>query len=157
LRLQPFVHSITGVDNSAGMLNVFNSKIEKLKLSNVTAKLVDLEKGDLLEGQYQLVTSSMTLHHVSQVAELINRFFQMISPNGCLCVADLDLDHGQFHGDNTGVSHHGFDRAALHNVFVEAGFVNVREFTAAEIVKTAADGQIKPFTVFVMIGEKKGL
>jgi 2-polyprenyl-3-methyl-5-hydroxy-6-metoxy-1,4-benzoquinol methylase len=157
LRLQPFVHSITGVDSSAGMVNVIKSKIEKLKLANVAVKLVDLEKGDDLQGQYQLVTSAMTLHHVTQVAPLINRFYQMILPNGCLCVADLDLDHGQFHGDNTGVFHHGFNREVLRNILGVAGFVNVRDFTAAEIVKTTADGKAKPFTVFLMIGEKKDI
>ncbi len=155
IRLQPFVHSVTGVDSSAGMLNVIKSKIEKLKLANVIAKLVDLEKGDLLEEQYQLVTSAMTLHHVTHVAPLINRFYQMITHKGCLCVADLDLDHGQFHVDNTGVFHHGFHRAALRSILEEAGFVDVRDFTAAEIVKTAADGEIKTFTVFLMIGEKQ--
>ncbi len=155
LRLQPFVHSVTGVDSSAAMLNVIRSKIEKLKLTNVAAKLVDLEKGDALQGPYQLVTSAMTLHHINQLPPLIKSFYEIISPNGCLCVADLDLDHGQFHGDNTGVSHHGFDRVVLRNILKEAGFVNVRDFTAVEIVKTAADGQIKPFTVFLMIGEKR--
>jgi 2-polyprenyl-3-methyl-5-hydroxy-6-metoxy-1,4-benzoquinol methylase len=155
LRLQPFVHSITGVDSSQGMLDVFNSKITSHGLANVSAKLVNLEKGDSLQGEYHLVTSAMTLHHVSEVEPLINRFYQMLLPNGCLCVADLDLDGGRFHGDNTGVFHHGFDRSALRSIFEKAGFVNVRDLTATEISKPNVNGELNTFTVFLMIGEKR--
>jgi 2-polyprenyl-3-methyl-5-hydroxy-6-metoxy-1,4-benzoquinol methylase len=157
LRLQPFVHSVTGVDSSRGMLDVINSKIENHGLTNVSAKLLDLENGDSLQGDYQLVTSAMTLHHVCEVEPLIERFYQMLLPNGCLCVADLDLDQGRFHGDNTGVFHHGFDRGALQSIFEKAGFVNVRALTATNISRPNVDGELSTFTVFLMIGEKRNV
>jgi ubiquinone/menaquinone biosynthesis C-methylase UbiE len=43
--LQPFVRSITGVDSSQGMLNVFKTKIKEQNLSNVKADHLDLDKG----------------------------------------------------------------------------------------------------------------
>jgi ubiquinone/menaquinone biosynthesis C-methylase UbiE len=154
LRLQPFVHSATGVDSSRGMLDVFNSKIGNQGLTNVSAKLLDLEKGDSLQGEYHLVTSAMTLHHVSDVEPLINRFYQILLPGGSLCVADLDLDGGRFHGDNTGVLHHGFDRAVLRSIFEKTGFVNVRDLTATAISKPTVNGELNTFTVFLIIGDK---
>jgi 2-polyprenyl-3-methyl-5-hydroxy-6-metoxy-1,4-benzoquinol methylase len=154
LRLQPFVHSATGVDSSQGMLDVFSSKICNQGLTNVSAKLLDPEKGDSLQGEYHLVTSAMTLHHVSDVEPLIYRFYKMLLPNGSLCVADLDMEGGRFHGDNTGVFHHGFERSALRSIFVKAGFVNVHDLTATKISRPNVDGGLNTFTVFLMIGDK---
>jgi hypothetical protein len=67
----------------------------------------------------------------------------------------LDLDEGQFHDDNTGVFHFGFDRATLHKVFTDAGFDNVRDISAAEVVKPNINGEMRRFTVFLMIGQKR--
>ena len=49
LQMQPFVKSITGIDSSEGMLEILNSKIDKLKLDNTKSLLVDLDKGDILK------------------------------------------------------------------------------------------------------------
>ena len=117
MRLQQHVHSITGIDSSQGMLDVFNAKIAKYKLKNVRTLLLDLEKGDRLEGNYDLVFCNMTLHHIKDVESLLIRFYKVIAPGGYLCIADLDLDSGQFHSDNTGVFHFGFDRRRLHEMF----------------------------------------
>jgi ubiquinone/menaquinone biosynthesis C-methylase UbiE len=155
IQLQPLVRSITGADSSQGMLDIFNMKIAKLKLNEVGAVLIDLDKGDTLAGNYDLVVSSMTLHHINKIEPLFNQFYNITAPAGYLCIADLDLDDGQFHGDNTGVFHFGFDRATLRNIFTEAGFDNVRDITAAEVVKPTINGEIGQFTVFLMTGQKR--
>jgi 2-polyprenyl-3-methyl-5-hydroxy-6-metoxy-1,4-benzoquinol methylase len=54
LRLQPLVSSVTGIDSSKGMLEILNAKIAKLKLKNAKTMLIDLDKGDLLTGNYDL-------------------------------------------------------------------------------------------------------
>lgn len=155
LRLQPFVRSITGVDSSQGMLDVLNDKISALKLENVSVLRANLDKGDVLAGRYDLITSSMALHHVPEVMPLLNQFHNVLAPAGHLCIADLDLDNGKFHEDKTGVFHNGFDREALRQMFVEAGFEEVQDTTAAEVQKAAHDGEIRRFKVFLMIGRKK--
>ena len=73
---------------------------------------------------------------------------------GILCLADLDLDEGQFHTDSTGVFHDGFDRTAVRTALTAAGFVEVRDLTATEIVKPAADGTTRSFSVFLMLAKK---
>ena len=154
LQLAAVVRSVTGVDSSRGMLDVLEAKIEDGNLTTVKAHYLDLEKGDVLEGSYNLVVSSMTLHHVREIRPLLDRFHDLTTPGGHLCIADLDPEEGRFHGNNDTVFHHGFDRAMLHRVFVEAGFEQVRDRTAAKVVKPASDGTMQSFDVFLMMGRK---
>lgn len=154
LQLQPLVRSITGVDSSKGMLDALQAKIHTQQLTNVKTQYIDIDKGDALSGSYDLVVSSMTFHHVKEIRPLLNQLYRVTAPSGYLCVSDLDLDEGQFHTDNEGVFHFGFDRQALREKFTTAGFVDVRDVTAASITKTSADGDQKTFTVFLIIGRK---
>ena len=154
LALQPFVRSITGVDSSQGMLDVFKTKIKEQNLTNVEAEYIDLDKGDVLRGSYHLIVSSMTLHHIKNVSPLIKQFYSILLPSGRVGVADLDLDDGQFHGNNDGVYHFGFDRETLRRIFIDAGFQNVQSLHAAEIEKPVNDGKSRLFTVFLMTARK---
>ena len=152
--LQPFVRSITGVDSSQGMLNVFKTKIKEQHLSNVKADPLDLDKGDLLEGSYDLIVCSMTLHHIKEIGPLLKLFHQVLLPSGALCIADLDLDDGKFHSNNDGVFHFGFDREALRRTFIDAGFCDVRHRAAAHVEKPVGGDKIRLFTMFLIIGRK---
>jgi 2-polyprenyl-3-methyl-5-hydroxy-6-metoxy-1,4-benzoquinol methylase len=154
LRLIPFVRSVTGIDSSSGMLEVFKSKIEKQKLDNVRLNLVDIEKGEVLGGAYHLVASSMTLHHIKEIQPLLKQFHQILLPFGIVAIADLDLDEGKFHEDSTGVFHNGFKRDKLRQEFLDAGFTDIKEMIAAKITKPIADGTIKEFSIFLMTGMK---
>ncbi len=154
LRLRPFVNSVAGVDTSNGMLDVFKAKIDKQQLTKVSTRYLDLIKGDVLTGSYHLIVSSMTLHHVKEIRPLLGQFYKVTAPSGHLCIADLDLDDGQFHGNNDGVFHFGFDRASLRRTFMESGFDDVHDTTAAEMTKPAANGEMRRFTVFLMTGRK---
>ncbi len=155
LRLHPVVHSITGVDSSRGMIDVLKAKIDRQNLPNVKTQYLDPEKGDILEGTYHLVVSGMTLHHVKEIRPLLDQFSRILIPSGYLCIADLDLDDGQFHDNNDGIFHFGFDRALLRRDFMEAGFDDIRDMTAAELMKPGSEGEIRPFTVFLMMGRKR--
>jgi SAM-dependent methyltransferase len=154
LALQPFVRSVTGMDSSAGMLDVFEAKIARFGLGNVRTQFCDPARGDELAGRYDLVLSAMTLHHVEEIEPLFDQLARITAPGGRLCIADLDPDDGQFHDDNTGVFHFGFDRAALREVFARAGFENVADSDAAEVVKPGRDGEVRRFTVFLMTGTR---
>jgi ubiquinone/menaquinone biosynthesis C-methylase UbiE len=154
LVLQPFVRSIIGVDSSQGMLDVFKVKIKEQSLNNVKADYIDPDKGDLLAGSYHLVVSSMTLHHIKEIGPLLKQFYRVLHPSGCLCIADLDLDDGQFHGDNKGVFHFGFNREALRRMFEDAGFRDIQTSQAASIEKPVGDGKSRLFTIFLMIARK---
>jgi ubiquinone/menaquinone biosynthesis C-methylase UbiE len=154
LLLRPLVRSVTGVDSSQGMLGVLRAKIEKDNLTNIRAQYLDLAKGDVLEGAYHLIVCSMTLHHVHETKPLLDLFYRITALRGYLCIADLDPEKGQFHGDNDTVFHGGFDRATLRLACMEAGFDDVHERTAANVVKPISDGGTRSFSVFLMTGRK---
>jgi ubiquinone/menaquinone biosynthesis C-methylase UbiE len=155
MRLQPLARSITGVDSSPGMIEVLKRKIKDQKLANVRTLQLNIDKGDIIEGGYHLITSSMTLHHIRDIQPLLGQFYKALRPGGYLCIADLDLGGGQFHGgNNDGVFHDGFDREALRRMFLKAGFSEVGDRTAAAVVKPVPGG-MRPFSVFLMTGRKK--
>lgn len=155
LQFQPLVKQITGADSSQGMLDILASKIENLGFNNVG--LIHLEEGDTsrLTGPYDIVMSSMTLHHVKNTGALISKFSGIVKPGGCLCLADLDPDNGLFHEDNTGVFHNGFEREKLKAEIASAGFTDIKDVTAAEVVKPGADGVERKFSVFMITGSKE--
>jgi 2-polyprenyl-3-methyl-5-hydroxy-6-metoxy-1,4-benzoquinol methylase len=154
LRLQPYVKTITGVDSSQGMLEVLQGKISTQGLGNVTTVLVDLEQGGRIEGTYDLVVSSMTLHHVPNTVSLFRQWYALLVPGGRLCFSDLDTEDGAFHGDNTGVFHHGFDRARLKTLLQEAGFRDIRDTTASKLMKPVEGKGEREFTVFLISARK---
>jgi ubiquinone/menaquinone biosynthesis C-methylase UbiE len=155
LQLQPLVRLITGADSSKGMLAVFRKKIADRNLTNAKSLLLDPDKGDALTGNYHLIVSNMTLHHIKDIRPLLDQFHKVTAPGGYLCITDLDPDNGRFHDDNTGVFHFGFDRSSLRKAFMDAGFDKVKDTTAAEIVKPAPNGEMRRFTVFLMCGQKR--
>jgi ubiquinone/menaquinone biosynthesis C-methylase UbiE len=152
--LQPFVRSITGVDSSQGMLDVFKTKIKEQYLNNVKAEYIDLDKGDVLMGSYNLIVSNMTLHHIRNITSLLKQFYSILLPSGQLAVADLDLDGGQFHSNNEGVFHFGFDRKELQQMFIEAEFRDVRHLTVAQVEKSVGDGRTRLFSMFLITAHK---
>lgn len=150
--LHPHVGTITGADSSAGMLATFREKALTFGLDDVATLHVDPEQGDTLGGPYDLIVSNMTLHHIADPAALIRLLYAHLAPGGHLCLADLDLDDGEFHADNTGVHHFGFERGALQQMFVDAGFTAVNDVTATAITRTTARGVERTFTIFMMHG-----
>lgn len=154
LRLQPLVRSVTCLDSSQGMLDVLRSKVRERELANVTVRHIDIEAGDTLEGRYDLVVCSMTLHHVEDIGRLLRQFADITSPGGTLCIADLDLEGGRFHADNTGVFHQGFDRAGLRQAIVDSGYEDVRDRTATVIEKPNSKGELEAFSIFLITGRR---
>jgi ubiquinone/menaquinone biosynthesis C-methylase UbiE len=154
LALRPHVGTILAIDSSQGMLDVLEKKIAAQEIKNVRTRHVDLEK-DELPGSFDLVVSSMTFHHIKETGLLLKRISGILRPGGGIAIADLDSDEGKFHDLNAGVFHSGFDRYLMIKSFEAAGFVSVRNRTAAIIQKTGPDGRVRTFTVFLMTGEKR--
>jgi 2-polyprenyl-3-methyl-5-hydroxy-6-metoxy-1,4-benzoquinol methylase len=152
LKIQPLVHRITGVDSSQGMLDILQAKVRGRNLANVQIQFKDLDKGDSLEGRYHLIVSSMTFHHIREISPILHQFAKVLIPQGYLCIADLDLDGGRFHSNNEGVFHNGFDRSVLRQAFMDAGFGDIRDRTAASVERPVPEGGMHLFTVFLMTG-----
>jgi 2-polyprenyl-3-methyl-5-hydroxy-6-metoxy-1,4-benzoquinol methylase len=154
LRLQPLVRTILGVDSSRGMLGVLEGKIRTQGIENAQTRFVDFEKGGRIEGGFHLLVSSMTLHHVPDTAGLFKQWHGLLLPGGLLCFADLDVEDGSFHGDDTGVFHAGFDREQLKRHLLSAGFHDIRDTTAAKMMRDVEGRGHKEFPVFLIIAKK---
>ncbi len=154
VRLSPLVHSVTAVDGSQGMIDILQAKVRSRNLTNVETRRLDFEKGEVLRGNYHLIICSMTLHHIGEIGPLLDQFYKVLKDGGYLCIADLDPDDGQFHGNNDGVLHWGFERSKLRYALTEARFAEIRDHTAAEVFKPVSGGGKRSFSIFLITCRK---
>lgn len=149
------VNSITGVDSSQGMLDIFSKKIANQNITNIKVHRLDLDKGDALPGKYHLILSSMTFHHIPDIGNLLSQLYSVLHPSGILCIADLDEEDGLFHDDNTGVFHFGFNRSHIQELLIQAGFDEIQTGITTEITKPDKNGVMRTFSIFLIAGRKK--
>lgn len=154
--LQPDLGSITMADNSEGMLEVLNEKVEARKASNLHPVKLDLTEDDFRDQQYDLVFTQMTLHHIPDTEGILTSFHKILKPDGYLCIADLDKEDGSFHGKDVTDVHRGFDRDELTKMMKDIGFSDIAFTTAYHIEKEIEDGSTKSFPVFLAVAKKKG-
>ncbi len=154
LQLSPWVRSVVGYDSSRGMLDVFKKKIFQQNRIGVEARFLDKEKNIGIIGQYHLIISSMTLHHVKDIKALLDQFYTALQPSGCLCIADLEVEDGKFHDNNEGIFHYGFDKNILSGILRKAGYLVSGSVTPAEVVKMGKDGIERSFSIFLLTAHK---
>jgi tRNA (cmo5U34)-methyltransferase len=156
LYLLPHVRSVTGADNSAGMLDVLQKKVKDGDFANMRTVRLDLEHDRVPTDRYHLVDSNMTLHHIAETTKVLASFYELLLPGGILCIADLDTEPGLFHAPEVApnVRHHGFDREALKSQLATIGFKNPKDITAHIIRKPGADGAERDFPVFLITAWK---
>jgi cyclopropane fatty-acyl-phospholipid synthase-like methyltransferase len=142
-RVAPWVRKITAVDISSSMNRRLAEKRYRLDCELDIVEL-DLEKSDIDE-KFDGVISSMTMHHIRDIDALFVKLHKMLKEDGFIAIADLDLEDGSFHTEDTGVFHYGFDRDAIADVAKKAGFSNVEVTTASMVHKPQGD-----FPVFLL-------
>jgi ubiquinone/menaquinone biosynthesis C-methylase UbiE len=150
--LQDQLGHITLKDTSAGMLQVVEEKIAAWGIANMSTRVMDLTAAPLPEERYDLIYSSMTLHHVPNTGAILGAFHALLNPGGWLCIADLDLEDGSFHGSHVDV-HPGFQRDSLALQTAQAGFSEVDFSTVFEIVKETESGA-RAYPVFLMVARR---
>ena len=152
LGLLPYVASVTSVDTSGEMLRVLDEKLKALRIGNVHTLLCQIGKTALPVAEFDLIVSSMVLHHIPDVPETIRRLRPCLRPGGWIALADLDSEDGTFHTDSTGVFHHGFDRDEVCRWLHDAGFTDTTTREAHRIVRPAPDGQPRQYSMFLVTG-----
>ncbi len=151
--LQSDLKHITLADTSQGMLDVLGEKIAAAGVSNMRPQRLDLSTDPMPAERFDLTYSLMTLHHIPDPQDMLQKFHALLAPGGWLCVADLDKEDGTFHPAGTTNIHTGFERAELQQWAEEAGFKQVKFSAAFEIKKKVGDAE-KIFPVFLMIAQK---
>jgi ubiquinone/menaquinone biosynthesis C-methylase UbiE len=155
LRIVPHVHRIIAVDSSRGMLDMLQEKLSHDRITTVEIREWCIGQDPALLPRFDIIVSSMTMHHIRDTAGTARAFYTMLLPGGRIAIADLDLDNGEFHETPGITEHDGIDRKYLQQVFEEAGFDSVRFLEAATIQKTSSHtGKLREFTIFLMTAQR---
>ena len=139
-------------DASQGMLQVVTEKIAAFGVNNMTTRLAEPTVAVLPDERFDLIYSSMVLHHIPDTAALLRTWHEQLNAGGWLCIADLAQEDGSFHGVEVDV-HHGFDTDQLVALAKEAGFAAPSLSTVLQIAKETADGT-RSFPVFLLVAQK---
>ena len=144
--------SILLADSSSGMLEVAARKIAEQGVRNMATLKLDLLVDPLPAQRFDLIYTSMTLHHVPDTDRILHVFHDLLKPGGYLCIADLDKEDGSFHGPEIDV-HHGFDRSDLGRRAANAGFDGMHFQTVFSIAKEQEAGT-RDYPVFLMTARR---
>ncbi len=155
LLMAPKLAHVTALDSSAGMLDVLRQKCEMKQLSQVET-IEGMVPDQLPDAQYDLIYSSMTMHHVDDVPALLKTLADHVKPGGRVALADLDAEDGGFHSEAKGVVHHGFARETFGNWLREAGFADVQFSTAFIVRREGEGGAAQDYPIFLAIAGKPG-
>jgi ubiquinone/menaquinone biosynthesis C-methylase UbiE len=150
--LQSQLGHITLADSSIGMLTVLQEKIAAASIHNMTPLQLDLITDPLPAMRYHLIYTLLTLHHIPATDKILRAFYDLLDPQGYLCVADLDKEDGTFHEDEFH-GHLGFDREELAAQATQIGFQSIRFTTAFHMIKDV-QGVSKDFSIFLMVARK---
>ena len=152
--LQEDLGQITLVDTSQGMLDVLAEKIAAAGVVNMHPVRLDLAVDTIPPKKYNLTYSLMTMHHIHDTQDILNKFHILLEPGGYLLIADLDKEDGSFHTDGTTDVHKGFVQSELRKQVEAAGFTDVKFTTTYTIRKKVGDEE-KSFPVFLMCANRK--
>ncbi len=154
LAVQPHVRSITAADSAPAMLEKLDGKIRAGDIENAKIMLLDLENSAAPDLKFNFIVSSMVFHHVEDISGLFSRLCAMLHPGGYIAIADLDPDDGEFHRDQTGIRHKGFERSQIEDLFTENMLTEINSETACTVKRQVAGKGEREFTVFLTTGKK---
>lgn len=119
-------NKVLGLDNSDGMVEEFNKKVQNKNLTNIKAKQHNILKDDLPKNSFDLIVCSMSLHHIENLEIFFKKCYEALKNGGYICINDLEKEDGTFHKkiNNLGVYHFGFTQQELIDICLSLGFNN---------------------------------
>ena len=140
------IGKVTAIDISSSMTSVLR---EKELPCQIDIKELDLTKQDL-DIEVDGIVTSMTMHHIKDIEEMLTKFAKMLKDGGFIAIADLESEDGTFHDTDTGVEHFGFNKEDFKNMLEHSGFKNCKVETVTKISKPHKD-----FNLFLITAFKK--
>lgn len=145
---------VTLIDSSKGMIDVLNSKIKEHKIDNMFGKHLDLCNGDSMDESFDVIYTSMALHHIEDIKDIVKKLYELLNDDGYLCIVDLNEEDGSFHGDHHDFhGHNGFKQEKLKKVLEDAGFRKVESNTFYHDIKVV-EGKKVNYSLFLMVARK---
>lgn len=91
---------VTAVDNSKDMMALFRDKIKKLKIEKrISCKIMDAGSLKLPAGSFDIIASTLTLHHLKRKLIPLKTMRRILKPGGRLLIGDIDMDTTGTHTD----------------------------------------------------------
>src|SRR3972149_330363 len=108
--------------------------------------------GEMFDG----VFANMYLHHAPEPASTIKEMARTLKPNGVVRIAILETHNHEWQREQMADLWLGFDRNDIRRWFAEAGLKEI-DVDCAEGTCNACgpDGEVKPLSIFVAIGQKE--
>ena len=154
LALAPFSREIVAADTSSGMLEQLKLKLAEANIENVHPFLIQEDSNAVLPSGFDLIVSSMTMHHIADVTSQLQLFRKIIKTGGFLCIADLETEDGSFHDHPGGFPHNGFSASEMESYFSSAGFTNLKTSRVA-VVRKERNGKICEYPVNLTTGSAR--
>lgn len=151
--LKDFLKEITLMDNSTEMVKVMNNKIKTSHVKNLKTLNFNLEQDDFKDAKFDFIFNQMVLHHITDIKNIITKFYNLLNPGGFLAIADLYTEDGSFHGEGF-AGHKGFDPAELSGLLLKSGFQNITHHQCFVINKEISVAKTKQFDVFLLIAQR---
>ena len=98
--LKDYFSEIVLMDNSIEMTKISTSKVIEGKINHIKPLFFDLEKNDYINTKFDIIYTQMALHHVEDVEVILNKFYNLLNPQGVIAIADLFKEDGTFHDYN---------------------------------------------------------
>ena len=154
--LAPRVASVTAADTSTEMLMVLKAKARAAGLTRIRPHRLDDDYSTQAGVSYDVIVSSMVLHHIKDVLGLARHFAQWCRPGGWVALADLEPEDGTFHRDIREVVHHGIDTAELAAHLEAVGFAT-RSIQTVHTIQRPPSGGAEPqdYPVFLLVARKE--
>ena len=151
--LKDSLKEIILMDNSSEMVKIMKNKIKTSGVKNLTALNFNLEQSDFKNAKFDLIFNQMVLHHITDIKDIITKFYNLLNPGGYLAIADLYSEDGSFHGEGF-TGHNGFDIEKLSASIKKQGFTDISHRKCYTINKKVSDTVTKPFDVFLIIAKR---
>lgn len=136
------------------MIDILNSKIASFQSTNMKAKQLDILTEGTSDMKFDIIFNSMVLHHITDTAAIIEKFYELLHDDGCLCIVDLDKEDGRFHKNEPGFDgHNGFQQEKLKEILHNAGFKHISSTTFYYDNKII-DGENVNYSLFLMKAQK---
>ncbi len=146
---------ITLMDSEKEMINIVKQKVEKYRNENIFPVQIDLMNELYKQEKFDLIYTSLTLHHILDTEKIIKIFYNLLNKNGMLCIIDLDKEDGSFHINQKDFrGHNGFEHRYMENIFESVGFSNIESDTFYNGEKIYKEKTI-PYSLFYTAGIKK--
>ena len=146
---------VTLMDSEKEMIKIIKEKLDRCEKNNVFPIQIDLMNESYKKEKFDLIYTSLTLHHIPDTEKIIKIFYNLLNENGMLCIIDLDKEDGSFHINQKDFNgHNGFEHRYMENIFESVGFSNIESDTFYNGEKIYKEKTI-PYSLFYTVGYKK--